>query len=65
AGHPEVWDLADEVYRNAKERIGRHTRELIRNRDAAATAMGKSALSGKYNWLSKGIIGRGLKDYGP
>ncbi len=65
AGRPEGWDLADEVFRNARERIDRNIREIIRNRDGIVTAIGKSALSGKYPWLSSGIIGRSLKDYLP
>ena len=63
AGHPEVWDLAEEVFREGKQRVGQHIRELIRNRDALPTAVGKRALRGTYPSLSDGIIRRGLHDY--
>jgi alkylation response protein AidB-like acyl-CoA dehydrogenase len=63
AGHPEVWDLAEEVFREAKQRVGQNIRELIRNRDELVTVVGKRALSGTYPSLSDGIIQRGLRDY--
>jgi hypothetical protein len=63
AGHPEVWDLAEEVFREAKQRIDQNIRELIRNQDDRVTAVGKRALSGKYPSLSGGVIQRGLQDY--
>lgn len=63
AGHPEVWDLAEEVFREAKPHIEQNIRELIRNRDELVTAVGKRALSGTYPSLSDGIIRRSLHDY--
>ena len=63
AGHPEVWDLAEDVFRKAKQRIEQNIRELIRNRDEPLTVVGKRALSGTYPSLSSGIIRRGLQDY--
>jgi alkylation response protein AidB-like acyl-CoA dehydrogenase len=63
AGHPEVWDLADEVFREATQRIEQNIRGLVRNRDALVTIVGRKALSGTYPSLSDGIIRRGLQDY--
>lgn len=63
AGKSEIWDLAEEVFREAKQRIEQNIRELIRNRDALVTVVGRRALSGKYPSLSDGIIRRGLQDY--
>jgi alkylation response protein AidB-like acyl-CoA dehydrogenase len=63
AGQPEAWDLAEEVFREAKRRTEQNIRELICNRDALVTLVGRSALSGKYPSLSDGIIRRGLDDY--
>jgi alkylation response protein AidB-like acyl-CoA dehydrogenase len=60
-----VWDLADDVFRRARRRVARNIRELIRNQDEALAAVGRSALSGRYPWLSHGIIPRGLDDYRP
>ena len=65
AGRQEVWHLADEVFRSARQRVEENIRGLIRNRDGIATTIGKSALCGKYSWLSNGIIERSLKDYLP
>jgi alkylation response protein AidB-like acyl-CoA dehydrogenase len=63
AGHPEVWDLAEDVFRKARQRIKQNIRELISNRDEPVTVVGKKALSGTYPSLSSGIIRRGLQDY--
>jgi hypothetical protein len=63
AGHPEVWDLAEEIFREATQRIEHTIRALIRNRDAEMTVVGKRALNGTYPSLSDGIIRRGLQDY--
>jgi alkylation response protein AidB-like acyl-CoA dehydrogenase len=63
AEQPEVWDLAEEVYREATQRIDQNIRELIRNRDELVTIVGKRALSGTYSSLSDGIIRRDLQDY--
>jgi alkylation response protein AidB-like acyl-CoA dehydrogenase len=58
-----VWELADEVYRTARQRVARNIRELIRNQDEALAVVGRSAFAGKYPWLSHGIIARGLEEY--
>ena len=63
AGHPEVWDLAEESFRAAKQRIEQNLRELIRNQDIAMTDVGAKALSGTYPLLTDGIIRRNLQDY--
>ncbi|TLY28259.1 MAG: hypothetical protein E6K63_08805 [Nitrospirae bacterium] len=65
AGRHEAWDLAEEFFRNAKERIDRNIRELLRNRDRILTAIGTRALHGDYPSLSSGIIRRGLNEYLP
>jgi len=64
-GCSEVWDLADEFFRNAKERIGRNIRGLLHNDDRILTAIGRRALRGDYPSFSSGIIRRGLNDYLP
>jgi hypothetical protein len=63
AGHPEVWDLAEESFREATQRVEQNMRELIRNRDMGMTDVGRKTLSGTYPSLSGGIIGRNLQDY--
>ncbi|HEY5931421.1 MAG TPA: acyl-CoA dehydrogenase family protein [Nitrospira sp.] len=63
AGHPDVWDLAEESFREAKQRVEQHIKELIRNQDTAVTAVGEKALSGRYPSLVSGIIRRSLRDY--
>ena len=65
AGHQELWDLAEELYRNASQRIDVNILGLIHNRDRLATVIGKNAFSGKYSSLSGGIIQRGLHAYIP
>ncbi len=62
-GDATVWDLADEFFRDARKRIDRAIREIIRNEDGRSTAVGRRALRGDYPWLSRGVIQRGLKDY--
>jgi hypothetical protein len=62
-GHPEVWDLVEENFRNAQQRVERNLRELLRNQDAAAASVGEKALSGRYPSLTDGIIQRNLQDY--
>ncbi len=62
-GHPEVWDLAEEHFREARQRVEHHIQELIRNQDAAVTAVGEKAANGTYSSLSGGIIRRNLQDY--
>jgi hypothetical protein len=61
--HPEVWDLAEESFREARQRVEHNIKELIRNQDTAVTTVGEKALSGTYPSLSGGIIRRGLHDY--
>lgn len=63
AGYPEVWDLAEESFREAKQRVEQHIKELIRNQDTSVTAVGEKTLSGRYPLLSCGIIRRSLRDY--
>ncbi|HEX5544881.1 MAG TPA: acyl-CoA dehydrogenase, partial [Nitrospira sp.] len=62
-GHPEVWDLAEENFRDASQRIERNIRELLRNQDAIVARVGEKALSGRYPSLTDGIIQRNLQDY--
>jgi alkylation response protein AidB-like acyl-CoA dehydrogenase len=62
-GHPEVWDLVEENFRDAKQRVERNLRELLRNQDAAAANVGEKALHGRYPSLTCGIIQRNLQDY--
>ncbi len=64
-GCSEVWDLADEFFRNAKERVHRNIREIVHNDDSLLTAIGRRALRGDYPSLLSGIIRRGLNDYRP
>jgi len=63
AGRMELWDLAEELFRNAWQRIDENIHGLIHNRDGLVTVIGKNAFSGKYPSLSGGIIRRGLHDY--
>jgi hypothetical protein len=58
-----VWDLVEENFRNAQQRVERNLRELPRNQDAAAASVGEKALSGRYPSLTDGIIQRNLQDY--
>ena len=62
-GHSEAWELAEQVFHNAKGRIRNNIRELLRNRDGVVSVIGKRAISGSYPSLSDGIIRRGLQDY--
>jgi len=59
----EAWDLADEVFREAKIRVRHQIRSLISNRDARSAELGVKTLGGAYPALSAGIIARGLRDY--
>ena len=63
AGQTEVWDLAQEVFGQARSRVTQQIRELIFNHDTPLTIVGRKALSGSYPSLSKGIIERNLEDY--
>jgi alkylation response protein AidB-like acyl-CoA dehydrogenase len=62
-GHAEVWELAEETFRHAKQRIQHNMHELIRNRDGVGAVIGQRAISGNYPSLVDGIIHRGLQDY--
>jgi hypothetical protein len=63
AGQRGAWDLAEEVFREAKSRITQQIRQLLINDDTPLTIVGTNALSGAYPSLSKGVIERGLSDY--
>ena len=63
AGQTEVWDLAQEVFGQARSRVKQQIRELIFNHDTPLTIVGRKALNGSYPSLSKGIIERHLEDY--
>jgi hypothetical protein len=63
AAHPEVWELAEECFREAKQRVERDIKGLIRNQDTVIAAVGGKALSGRYPSLISGIIRRNLQDY--
>jgi len=60
---PGVWDLVDEVFREARKRIDRAIPEIIHNEDMQVIHVGKRALQNHYPWLTKGVIPRSLKDY--
>jgi alkylation response protein AidB-like acyl-CoA dehydrogenase len=62
-GQTEIWDLAEEVFAEARSRITKQTRELVINNDSPPTIVGTKALSGRYPLLSQGIIERTLEDY--
>ncbi|MDC8447968.1 MAG: acyl-CoA dehydrogenase family protein [Nitrospira sp.] len=62
-GHPEVWDLVEENFRDARQRVEQNLRELLRNQDAAVASVGEKALSGRYPSLTCGVIQRNLQDY--
>jgi hypothetical protein len=47
----EAWELADEVFRQAKIRVKQQMRALIFNRDALLTGLGMKALTGTYPGL--------------
>ena len=64
-GRQEVWDLADEVFRQARKRIGQNISEILSNQDTIPAAIGRRALSGGYPSLSRMIIQRSLNDYLP
>jgi hypothetical protein len=63
AAHPEVWELVEECFREAKQRIEQDLKGLIRNQDTVVAAVGAKALSGRYPSLIGGIIRRDLQDY--
>lgn len=62
-GHREAWELADEIFRTAREHFQMTTHEIVCNQDASLTGIGKRSLDGSYPLLSKGIIQRSLNDY--
>ncbi|MBX3302289.1 MAG: acyl-CoA dehydrogenase family protein [Nitrospira sp.] len=63
AGHPEDWDLAEESFREAKQRVEQNIQELIRNQDAIVAMVGAKAIDRRYPSLTSGIIRRDLEDY--
>ena len=63
AAHPEVWELAEECFREAKQRVEQDIKGLIRNQDTVVAAVGEKALGGRYPSLISGIIRRNLQDY--
>lgn len=65
AGHREVWELADEIFRHAQNQFEQTTREIVRNEDVIITDLGRQAVNGRYSVLSKGIVERSLTDYLP
>src|SRR5437660_1353138 len=62
-GDGRVWDLADELFREAVTRIDANIAGLIRNDDHQPAAVGQRALRSQYPSLSGGIIQRSLGDY--
>lgn len=58
-----AWELSDEVARQARARIEPQLRELGRNHDRIAAALGQLAVAGHYSWLATGSIERGLNGY--
>src|SRR6185437_5150172 len=63
AAHPEVWELVEECFREAKQRVEHNIKGLIRNQDTVVAAIGEKALSDRYPSLISGIIQRDLQDY--
>jgi alkylation response protein AidB-like acyl-CoA dehydrogenase len=64
--HEPVWDLVDHFAADAMVRIETAIAELGgHNGDDVPTMLGLLAGRGDYAWLSRGIIGRGLRDYLP
>lgn len=64
-GQGDCWELVERVAADAKERITRAIRELIRNRDEDVAETGRHALAGRYDLLNNGIVQRNLDDYLP
>ncbi len=62
-GDSRVWDLADELFREAVTRIDANIAGLFRNDDHQPAAVGQRALRSQYPSLSGGIIQRSLDDY--
>src|SRR2546427_3708052 len=62
-GDGQVWDLADEFFREAVTRIDANIAGLVRNADHQPAAVGQRTLRSQYSSLSSGIIRRGLHDY--
>ena len=62
-GNADIWDLANEFFREAAARIDANIAGLIRNDDHRSASVGRRALRSEYPSLSSGIIQRGLKDY--
>jgi hypothetical protein len=64
-GSPEAWELANEIFRNARVHFETTAREIIRNHDDGSINIGTRALGNSYPFLSNGIIARSLSDYEP
>ncbi|MEW6543060.1 MAG: acyl-CoA dehydrogenase family protein [Nitrospirota bacterium] len=64
-GDATGWMLADEFFRQARERVDRAVRGLLCNDDHVPTGIGGQAVRGAFAWLSRGIIRRGLGEYAP
>jgi hypothetical protein len=60
---PRLWDLLEQVVRDARSRIKLHIREMRYNRDTRMAMIGTQALRGAYASFSNGIIERSLEDY--
>ncbi len=63
AADPELWELVEECFREATQRVEQDLKGLIRNQDSMVAAVGERALSGRYPSLISGIIRRDLQDY--
>jgi hypothetical protein len=64
-GYPEVWELANAIFRSARAHFEKTAQEIVRNQDDRITDIGKKALGNSYPFLTSGIIARGLRDYEP
>ena len=64
-GSPDVWELANNIFRSGRARFEQTAREIVRNQDVEITDVGRRALGNSYPFLSSGIIARRLSDYEP
>jgi alkylation response protein AidB-like acyl-CoA dehydrogenase len=64
-GYPEVWELANDIFRSARAHFEKTAQEIVRNQDDGITGIGKKALGNSYPFLTSGIIARCLRDYEP
>ena len=58
-----AWDLLDEFFRAEKVRIKQLLRGMISNDDRQRERLGRQAVEGKFDSLSRGVISRDLRDY--